>query len=126
LLLSWILDMSNLSEQAETATRQVLDHHLSAFAHGVEEILKDYDDSSAVITPDRTFRGRDEISGFFKAFVDGADPAFWPAFKITSMSTIGNVAYLAWEAKPWVTLATDTLYVREGKIAVQTFTSFSA
>jgi len=126
LLLSWILDMSNLSEQAETATRQVLDHHLGAFAHGVEEILKDYDDSSAVITPDRTFRGRDEISGFFKAFVDGADPAFWPAFKITSMSTIGNVAYLAWEAKPWVTLATDTLYVREGKIAVQTFTSFSA
>jgi hypothetical protein len=126
LLLSWILDMSNLSEQAETATRQVLDHHLGAFAHGVEEILKDYDDSSAVITPDRTFRGRDEIAGFFKAFGDGADPAFWPAFKITSMSTIGNVAYLAWEAKPWVTLATDTLYVREGKIAVQTFTSFSA
>lgn len=118
--------MSNLSEQAETATRQVLDHHLGAFAHGVEEILKDYDDSSALVTPDRTFRGRNEIAGFFKAFIDGADPAFWPAFKITSMSTVGSVAYLAWEAKPWVTLATDTLYVKDGRIAVQTFTSFSA
>ena len=118
--------MSNSSEQAEATTQQVLDHHLGAFAHGVEEILKDYDDSSAVITPDKTFRGREEIAGFFKAFIDGADPAFWPAFKITSMSTVGNVAYIAWEAKPWVTLATDTFLVKDGKIAVQTFTSFSA
>jgi hypothetical protein len=42
------------------------------------------------------------------------------------MSTVGNVAYIAWEAKPWVTLATDTFFVKDGKIAVQTFTSFSA
>jgi hypothetical protein len=118
--------MSNSSEQAEAATQQVLDHHLGAFAHGVEEILKDYDDRSAVITPEKTFRGCEEIAGFFKAFIDGADPAFWPAFKITSMSTVGNVAYIAWEAKPWVTLATDTFLVKDGKIAVQTFTSFSA
>ncbi|MGF7136957.1 ketosteroid isomerase-like protein [Paraburkholderia sp. EB58] len=117
--------MSTSSVQTEAATKQVLEHHLGAFAHGVEEILKDYDDDSALVTPDKTFRGREEITGFFKAFVDGADPAFWPAFKITSMSTVGDVAYLAWEAKPWVTLATDTLVVKDGKIAVQTFTSFS-
>ncbi len=118
--------MSNSSEQAEAATQQVLNHHLGAFAHGIEEIIKDYDDRSALVTRDRTFRGRKEITGFFKAFLDGADPAFWPAFQITSMSTVHNVAYLAWEAKPWVTLATDTLVVKDGKIAVQTFTSFSA
>jgi len=118
--------MSNFSEQVAAATKQVLDHHLGAFAHGLDEILKDYDDSSALITPDKTFRGREEIAGFFKAFVEGADPAFWPAFKITSLSTVGNIAYLAWEAKPWVTLATDTLFVKDGKIVVQTFTSFSA
>jgi len=118
--------MSHSSEHAEGATKQVLDHHLGAFAQGLDEILKDYDDSSTLITPDKTFRGRDEITGFFKAFLDGADPAFWPAFKITSLSTAGEVAYLAWEAKPWVTLATDTLFVKDGKIAVQTFTSFSA
>jgi hypothetical protein len=123
---SWKLNMSHSSEQAEGATKQVLDHHLGAFAHGLDEILKDYDDSSTLITPDKTFRGRGEITGFFKAFLDGADPAFWPAFKITSLSTAGEVAYLAWEAKPWVTLATDTLFVKDGKIAVQTFTSFSA
>jgi hypothetical protein len=118
--------MSNSSEQVETATKQVLDHHLGAFAQGVDEILKDYGDNSVLVTPDKTFRGLDEIAGFFKAFVDGADPAFWPAFKITSMSTVNDVAYLVWEARPWVTLATDTLVVKDGKIAVQTFTSFSA
>lgn len=118
--------MSHSSAQAEAATKQVLDHHLGAFAHGLDEILKDYDDSATLITPDRTFRGRDEITGFFKAFLEGADPAFWPAFKITSLGTAGEVAYIAWEAKPWVTLATDTLFVKDGKIAVQTFTSFSA
>lgn len=109
-----------------SSTQSVLDHHLGAFAHGVDEILKDYDDGSTVITPEKTFKGRAEITGFFKAFLESADPKFWPAFKITSMSTAGEIAYLAWEARPFVTLATDTLYVKEGKIAVQTFTAFSA
>src|SRR5258708_17370615 len=124
--LFWTLDMSNSSEKAEAATKQVLDHHLGAFAHGVEEILKDYDDSSALVTPDKTFRGREDITGFFKAFLDGADPAFWPAFKITSMTTVRDEAYLALEAQPRAALATDTLVVKDGKISVQTFTSLSA
>lgn len=108
------------------ATQAVLDHHLGAFTHGVEEIMKDYDDDSTLITPDKTYKGRSEITGFFQAFMDGADPKFWPAFKITSSSTAREIAYLAWEAKPWITMATDTLYVKDGKIAVQTFTPFSA
>ncbi|MEM5436343.1 nuclear transport factor 2 family protein [Paraburkholderia diazotrophica] len=116
--------MSFASEQSEPITKKVLDHHLGAFAHGVDELLKDYDDDSAIVTPEKTFRGREEIAGFFKAFLESADPTFWPAFKITSMSTTGAIAYMAWEARPWVTLATDTLYIKDGKISVQTFTSF--
>lgn len=118
--------MSNAAAQADGVTKQVLEHHLGAFAKGLDEILKDYNDNSTLVTPDKTYVGVGEIAGFFKAFIDGADPEFWPAFKITSMSTVGEVAYLVWEAKPWVTLATDTLVVKNGKIAVQTFTSFSA
>lgn len=117
--------MPDSSKNAEETTQQILEHHLGAFAQGIDEILKDYDDSSTVITPDKTFRGRSEITGFFKAFLDGAAPEFWAVFKITSLSTAGEIAYLAWEAKPWVTLATDTLFVKNGKISVQTFTSFS-
>ena len=118
--------MSHAAAQVDDATLQVFDHHLGAFALGLDELLKDYDDASTIITPDETYRGRMEIRAFFKAFLDGADPGFWPAFRITSKSTSGDVAYLAREAKPWVTLATDTLVVRNGKIAVQTFTSFAA
>jgi hypothetical protein len=121
-----ILDMSNSSDQSEDATKQVLDHHLGAFAHGVDEILKDYDDRSTLITPDKTFHGLEEIRSFFKAFLDGADPAFWPAFKINNLTIAGQIAYLAWEAKPWAPLATDTFFVEGGKISVQTFTSFPA
>jgi hypothetical protein len=117
--------MSQAMLSSESTTKKVLDHHLSAFADGVNEILRDYDDNSTIVTPEKTFRGLNEIAGFFKAFLDNADPAFWPAFKIKTMSTTGEIAYLAWEAKPWVTLATDTLYVKDGKISVQTFTSFS-
>jgi len=114
------------SAQADDVTKQVLEHHLGAFAKGLDEILKDYDDNSTLITPDKTYVGAAEIAGFFKAFLDNADSGFWSAFKISSMSTASEVAYLAWEAKPWVTLATDTLVVKNGKIAVQTFTSLSA
>lgn len=117
--------MTEASAQADGATQRVFDHHLGAFAQGLDELLEDYDEGSTIITPDRTFRGRTEIRAFFKAFLEGADPGFWDAFKITSKSTAGEVAYLAWEAKPWVTLATDTLLVKDGKIAVQTFTSFA-
>lgn len=117
--------MSHASAQVDDATRQVFDHHLGAFALGLDELLKDYDDDSTIITPDKTYRGSTEIRAFFKAFIEGADPGFCTAFRITSKSTAGDVAYLAWEAKPWVTLATDTLVVRNGKISVQTFTSFS-
>ena len=118
--------MANASTQVDDATQQVFDHHLGAFAQGLDELLKDYDDSSTIITPDKTYSGNAEIRAFFKAFLESADPGFWPAFKITSKSTAGEVAYLAWEAKPWVTLATDTLVVKDGKIAVQTFTPFSS
>jgi len=117
--------MSVTTVQAAAATSQIFDHHLGAFAQGLDELLKDYDDGSVIVTPEKTYRGTTEIRGFFKAFLDDAQPAFWDAFKVTSKSTEGEIAYLAWEARPFIELATDTLYVRNGKIAVQTFTAFS-
>jgi hypothetical protein len=117
--------MTAAAVQAD-ATNAVFDHHLGAFAKGLDELMKDYDGDSVIVTPDKSYRGQDEIRGFFKAFLDNAAPAFWQAFKVTSKSTEGEIGYLAWEAKPFVTLATDTLYVKNGKILVQTFTAFSA
>ncbi|WP_326534606.1 nuclear transport factor 2 family protein [Pseudorhodoferax sp.] len=110
----------------DLSTQRTLDHHLGAFAQGLDALLRDYDDTSVLVTPDRTYAGTAEIRAFFQAFIEGADPKFWQAFRIIRNSVHGEVAYLVWEARPWVTLATDTLHVQGGRIAVQTFTPFSA
>lgn len=115
---------THASPQTASAIGQVFDHHLGAFAKGLDELMKDYDESSVLITPVKTYRGTGEIRAFFAAFLDSVDPGFWPAFTVTSKITEGEVAYLVWEAKPWVQLGTDTFVFKAGKIAVQTLTSF--
>jgi hypothetical protein len=117
---------STNNEPHKIITEKTLDHHLGAFAQGLDELLRDYDETSVLVTLDKTYTGLSQIRGFFKAFIDGADPKFWEAFKILNRTVTGEVAYLAWEAKPWISLATDTLHVKGEKITVQTFTSFSA
>jgi hypothetical protein len=118
--------MPSSIDSPDVGTKRILDHHLGAFAQGLDELLRDYDDTSVLVTPDKTYTGTAEIRAFFQAFIEGADPKFWEAFKILKSTVHGEVAYLVWEAKPWVTLATDTLHVQEGHIVVQTFTPLSA
>jgi len=112
----------NTAEAAEA----VLDHHLGAFAHGVDEIMSDYTDESVIITQTQAFKGRAEIRAFFENFIKTAPEGFWGAFKISTKSAYGDVAYLVWSATPWVTQATDTLVIRDKKIMTQTFTAYSA
>jgi hypothetical protein len=116
---------SRSSSPAPDAT-SILHHHLGAFAKGVDEILVDYTDRSVLVTPDKTYRGAGEIRGFFESFMDSATKEFWDAFVLGVQKVEGDVAYITWWSKPAVTLATDTLVVRDGKIAVQTFTSYTA
>lgn len=115
--------LSGTAFAATRATRTVLEHHLGAFAKGLDEIMKDYAASSVILTHDKQYRGAAEIRGFFDAFLKSVKPGFWEAFKINAQAVDGDVAYLVWEAKPFVNQATDTLVVRHGKIAVQTFTA---
>jgi len=110
--------------QDATEPKAVFDHHLGAFAQGIDAVLMDYTEASVLVTPDRAYRGLAEIRGFFQAFLAGATPEFWQAFTIRTQSVDGAIAYLVWAAPPAVPMATDTLYIRDGKIAVQTFTPF--
>lgn len=110
---------------ATSETGTILGSHLGAFAKGVDAIMVDYTEQSLVITPDKTYRGLKEIHAFFDAFLKGAESAFWDAFKIRTQIVDGNVAYLVWEAKPFVPMATDTLIVQNKKILTQTFTAFA-
>jgi hypothetical protein len=105
------------------ATQKVLDHHLGAFAKGLDVVMADYTKESAILTHDKQYRGLAEIRGFFDGFLKGLKPGFWEAFKINPKSIDREVAYLVWEAKPFVNIATDTFVVRGNKILVQTFTA---
>ena len=109
--------------QTSSGTQEVLDHHLGAFAKGLDEIMRDYSSASVILTHDKRYRGVAEIRGFFDGFLKSTKPGFWAAFKIRAQSVDQEVAYIVWDAKPFVSMATDTLVVREGKIVVQTFTA---
>lgn len=108
---------------ATRTTKAVLEHHLGAFAKGLDELMKDYSASSVILTHDKQYRGQAGIRGFFDGFLKSVKPGFWEAFKINAQAIDADVAYLVWEAKPFVNIATDTLVVRGGRIAVQTFTA---
>lgn len=104
------------------ATKKVLERHLGAFSKGIDAIVADHGKDSAVLTHDKQYRGLAEIRAYFDAFLKGIKPGFWEAFKLTAQSIDRDVAYIVWEAKPFISLATDTLLIRNHKILIQTFT----
>lgn len=110
-------------EQTAGATRKVLEHHLGAFAKGLDELMRDYSAASVILTHDKQYRGVADIRGFFDGFLKSVKPGFWEAFKINAQAIDRDVAYLVWEARPFVNIATDTLVIRRRKIVVQTFTA---
>lgn len=107
------------------STRDVLDHHLQAFSAGdAEEIAKDYDDQSVMITPNGQVVGQAAIKA---AVADTFSGLFEPGtytFVMDRVEVAGDVAFIAWHAdtaSQAIPLGTDTFVVRDGKIAVQTF-----
>ncbi|RYF58073.1 MAG: nuclear transport factor 2 family protein [Comamonadaceae bacterium] len=117
------MGVSSNASAATRTTKAVLEHHLSAFSKGLDELMKDYSASSVILTHDKQYRGLAQIRGFFDSFLKSVRPGFWEAFRINAQAIDADVAYLVWEAKPFVNIATDTLVVRGGNIAVQTFTA---
>jgi len=111
-------------EQVRT-THNVFDHHLQAFAQGLDALVADYTEQSCIILQDRSITGLAGIRQFFDGFLKSIQPGFWEAFRIVRQDVSGDIAYLVWEAKPFVGLATDTFLVRNGKIHVQTFTALA-
>ena len=106
-------------------TEEVLNHHLQAFGEGLESILSDYDENSCVISQQGTFKGMEEISGFFSAFIASLPEGFLEAFALSNSVIDGEIAYITWQALPWFPLGTDTFQVRDGKILYQTFAAYS-
>jgi hypothetical protein len=108
------------------STETVVQNHLQAARVGVEALLQDYTDQSVLITHAATYRGLAEIRQFFTTLLKELPDGFFDALTMHRQEVVGEVAYIHWEKRPWVPLATDTFVVRNGKILYQTFTAYAA
>jgi ketosteroid isomerase-like protein len=111
-------------ESAAKSTEAVLDHHLQAFGAGdLSGLLEDYTDESVIITPDGVLRGPAQITPLFQAFLaEFAKPG--ASFHLDRRVIEEETAYITWSAETADSVyqfATDTFWVHDGKILMQTF-----
>lgn len=85
------------------------------------KVLEDYTDDALFITPDKTYKGYEEILEFYEAFL----PKFEGfEFNTIKQETNDNIVYFVWNGENThinVQLATDTYIIEEGKIKQHTF-----
>ena len=103
-------------------TKEVFEHHIQAVAEGnLEEISKDYADSSKLITDSRgVYSGKAEIMKFFEAL-----QPLLEAGKFTKKTQLveGKVALFVWDfnsAARNIQDGVDTFFVEHGAIIYQT------
>ena len=92
----------------------------------MDEILKDYTDDSVLLTADGAIRGRDELRAAFTGFFSGLFAPGSYEFTMDAVHVEGDVAYVVWHAacEPGdIAQGTDTFLIRDGTIAVQTYTA---
>jgi len=108
-----------------TSTKDVLDHHLKSFSEGdLAGILSDYAPEAVMFTRDGPLKGADAMRPLFQALIEefGKPGA---RFTLKRQSVEGDYAYILWTAETAdnvYEVATDTFFVRDGKIAAQSFT----
>ena len=108
----------------QSQTEATLTRHLQAFAKSsVDGVMQDYVEESVLVVPDGPLRGLGDIRGVFTTFIETLPAGFLEAFKVRKLEVVGELGYLVWEASPWVLLGTDTFFVRNGRITMQTFAS---
>lgn len=105
------------------STEAVLRKHLSAATVGVDALIEDYTDQSVLITHDATYRGIAEIRRFFAGLLESLPVGFFETMRMRREEITGELAYILWDREPFISQATDTFVVRNGKILFQTFTA---
>lgn len=106
-------------------TQDVLANHLKCFGAGdLDGILSDYARDAILVTPDGPLKGVDEIRPLFVSMIEEFQKP-GATFRMQRQFVDGDFAYILWTAETAdnvYELGTDTFVVRDGKIAVQTFT----
>ena len=106
------------------STSDVLDGHLKSFAdYDVEGVVADYSSDAVLFVPSGTLKGTDSIEPFFQALIsEFVKPG--SSFTMQLRSIEGDHAYILWSAETAdnsYEFATDTFFVRDGKIVAQSF-----
>ena len=97
-------------------TRAVVERHMDALRVGdIDRVMEDYTDESVSnsINLGGVFKGRAAILAFFQA------SGSMPGFAETAAYAEGDAYFVTWTADG-IELGSDTLVVRNGKIALQT------
>jgi ketosteroid isomerase-like protein len=107
-----------------TSTQAIVEHHLAAFfANDLQGVVADYAPHAVMIVPSGVLRGVHEITPLFQGlFSEFAKPG--ATFDLQQQEIEGEFAYIRWVAETAdnrYELGTDTFFVRQGKIVVQTF-----
>jgi len=115
---------ATVASSSEEKTKEVLEHHWKTFqANDLEGTMSDYTEESMLITPDRTYRGLNEIrENFVNAFA--VLPKDSTTMRLEKSVVQQDVAYILWEAtspKLKITFGTDTFIIQNGKIIRQTY-----
>jgi len=107
-----------------TSTREILNHHLHCFDAGdLDGILSDYAPDAVLFTPQGLLKGPAAIRPFFQTLLaEFGQPG--TTFSMLHESVEGDYVYVIWTAETADNVyefATDTIVVRNGRIAAQSF-----
>jgi hypothetical protein len=107
------------------STEEVLVRHWRDFQAGdVDAIIADYAADAVLISTMGTLKGHAQIREAFGSIFSHLFPPGASSFKMEKQVVEGETAYIVWSGsapKFDVPFATDTFWIRDGKIAVQTF-----
>lgn len=106
------------------STEETVSRHLkSFFRKNIDGIVEDYAEDAVLIVPGGPARGRAAIRALFTTFIEKLPAGFMDAFAMREQRFADDLGYIVWDVAPWVSFATDTFVVRDGKIVLQTFAS---
>jgi ketosteroid isomerase-like protein len=110
----------------ETITGKVLNHHLTAFGNNdLDEIMKDYNEQSEVLTPNGPLKDLITIRQFFADYFEIIPTG--SAFELKQLTITCNVAYVTWTSdspKARIQIGTDTFFMEGDKIRFHTVADY--
>jgi hypothetical protein len=115
-------------DKVEASSLALLNRHLTSFQKkDLNALMEDYTNESVFITQAATYKGIEEIKGFFTDLM-GYFPPQGSSFTLDKTIVSDDLIYIVWHAKTPridIPLGSDTFIIKDGKISRQTFVKSS-